>query len=88
MNNFNEGDKILCKKDLIANYSTHFIECKYYIYHKILNDSFKGFACCIFNESNGIYPYFLNKNELLNHFYTKQEERKIKLEKLYEETES
>jgi len=82
MNNFNEGDKILCKKDLIANGSTHFIKGKYYVFHLIISDVFDGFECFSFDETNDIYAYFLTKQEFLDCFYMKNEVRNMKLKKL------
>jgi len=87
MNIFNEGDKILCKKKLTDHYTTRFIEGQYYIFHIILDDVFEIYEYCVFDDSNDMmYPYFFDENEFRNHFYMKNEVRKIKLKKLYEET--
>jgi len=88
MNNFNDYDNILCKKDLIANGQICFIKDEYYIYRENLGNVIDLFGCCIYGETSDRYPYYLTKKDLLGHFYTKNEIRKIKLNKIYEEAES
>jgi len=87
MNNFNDGDKILCKKDL-TYYGNHIIEGDYYIFHdNMFSGIFNDFYCCYISESNNIFSYYLTEHDLVGHFFMKNEIRKLKLEKLYEETE-
>ena len=84
--NINIGDKLLCKISFLSN-STYIIKGKYYYikYIDIINvarkdyyfyylEDFESLVCC-------------DEKEFCKYFYTKQEERKIKLEKLYEEAE-
>ena len=92
--NINIGDKLLCKISFLSN-STYIIKGKYYYikYIDIINvarkdyyfyylEDFESLVCCDEKE------LCCDEKEFCKYFYTKQEERKIKLEKLYEESKS
>ena len=83
--NINVGDKLLCKKYLNIGSSSHFNYGEYYIVSNIIIEY--DYLYIIDNNNYGYL--FINSDYLYSHFYTKKEERKIKLNKLInEKTES
>ena len=85
--NINVGDKLLCKKYLNIGSSSHFNYGEYYIVSNIIIEY--DLYCYIISEDNNYGYPFINSDYLYSHFYTKKEERKIKLNKLInEKTES
>jgi len=84
--NLNVGDKLLCKKNLNELYAS-FNKNKYYIVYDIkLFDNNTDYCYYIEFDKKKYYSFRYSVRFFYEHFYTKQEERKIKLEKLYEET--
>jgi len=79
--NINVGDRLLCKEEI----DKIFIKDKYYYVDDIKNFStdYSEYFYDLRSEFNTILPFF-SESYLHQYFYTKQEERKIKLEKLYE----
>jgi len=87
--NINVGDKLLCKKNLFNSESTYLIEFEYYYVCEITptNNNYTDYIYMLICEQ--YQPVnFRYYGEFCEYFYTKQEERKIKLEKLYEESKS
>ena len=84
MNNINAhiGDKLLCKN----NYCGVFNKCEYYYIEDVVTSSIHNLIYYIIGKNNIIYPIF-DYHFFHSHFYTKKEERNIKLTKLNEKTE-
>ena len=87
------GDKLLCKKDFISyinNYITMFDKGSYYDIITTTDDQFpdlkRNFKAVYVEGTNGGYWFNikggLSTQNFDQYFYTKEEERKLKLKKL------
>ena len=77
----NDEDKLLCKKNLLVGANKYLYVDNYYIV-MVVYGPYE--YCYYFNDENDrILPFSFSIKEMSEHFYTKQEERKIKLEKIY-----
>ena len=86
--NLNIGDKLLCREGIHIKEFTYFYANKSYNigFIEIRNDDYCYY---ITDENDRYYRFSINSDYLYSHFYTKKEERKIKLNKLInEKTES
>jgi len=76
--NLNTEDILLCKKDYLIYSVVVFHKNKYYY-----NRFNKSHVCCTICDDDS-FEHLLSYDEVSEHFYTKQEVRKIKLKKLNE----
>ena len=79
------GDKLLCKKNLY-NSIIRFYKNRYYTVFDIEN--YIDMNDYTYYIGNNISWSFFSEDLLLEHFYNKNDIRKMKLKKLYEESES
>ena len=98
--NLNIGDELLCKKDyksysrfikgryyIVGNFSIYHHEEYYYVNYSFFDEyGYDDYIYYIIDESNNFFSV-VGEKDLYAYFYTKKEERNIKLTKLNEKTE-
>jgi len=86
----NKGDRLLCKNKLTVGMFTYYHKNRYYIVGQVGKYIHNDYSYYVSDDIDTIYPFAFNYGELLTHFYTSKEVRRMKLKRLkviYEEAE-
>ena len=85
MNNINLGDRLLCKKTFYDMSYPYFCANEYCNIYFIQKDDPVDYYYYISDKDFKKYAFSFSDKKLFEYFYTNQEIREIKLNKIYEE---